>query len=184
MFRFRHGGDEAPAGASSTTGNSPEQVIAPPLRAAAEAPWPVTRCRHSIRFGSAVAHGAHATATPRFTITFVTRGVTLRHRFTEFAVFSFSPSLALVMSAHKRKEQTSDSHNLDAIQGNHPRCILSVCHTPTNNTAKISFSESKLNLITARTPKALMRLSSLTFTNSQLCPNASSSCVPIRASPC
>jgi hypothetical protein len=50
--------------------------------------------------------------------------------------------------------------------------------------AQILFSESKPNLITARTPKAPSQLSSPTFTNSPLCPNVSSFYVPIRASPC
>ena len=104
----------------------------------------------------------------------------------------------LVMSARKRKERSSDSQIFDSIQGNCPRVILSVCHTSgpffffpahlcrkqQTTPHKISSSESKLNLITARTRKALIQLSSPSFTNFQLCPNVSSFYVPIRASPC
>lgn len=98
--------------------------------------------------------------------------------------------LLLVMSARMWKERTSDSQIFDSIQGNYSHFILSVCHTffcPSRKqhcTTQILFSESKLNLITARTPKARSQLSSLTFTNSPLCPNVSSFYVPIRASPC
>jgi hypothetical protein len=100
----------------------------------------------------------------------------------------------LVMSARMWKERTSDSQIFDSIQGNYSHFILSVCHTffaplgndthTTTRTTQILFSESKLNLITARTPKAPSQLSSLTFTNSPLCPNVSSFYIPIRASPC
>ena len=101
----------------------------------------------------------------------------------------------LVMSARKRKERTSDSQNFDSIQGNHSRVILSVCPKPlffffplcaniTTTPQQILSSESKLNLITARTRRALIQLSSPSFTNFQLCPNVSSFYVPIRASPC
>jgi hypothetical protein len=102
----------------------------------------------------------------------------------------------LVMSApRKRKERTSDSQSFDSVQGNYTLFILSVCHAcffffcpsgkqqlhspPPHN--KILFSESKLNSITARTPKALTLLSLLSFTNSRRRPNASSFYVPIRA---
>jgi len=101
------------------------------------------------------------------------------------------------MSARKRKERTSDSQIFDSIQGNHSRVILSVClpnlcffyilsplcTNITTTPQQISFSESKLNLITARTRRALILLSSPSFTNFQLCPNVSSIYVPIRASP-
>ena len=105
------------------------------------------------------------------------------------SIFFFFLSL-LVMSARMWKERTSDSQIFDSIQGNYSHFILSVCHTffaPLGNNThgtQILFSESKLNLITARTPKAPSHLSSLTFTNSPLCPNVSSFYVPIRASPC
>ena len=103
---------------------------------------------------------------------------------------------ALVMSApRKRKERTSDSQTFDSVQGNYTIFILSVCHTfrlplwettprSPHTPQKILFSESKLNSITARTPKALMLLSLPSFTNSRRCPNVSSFYVPIRASPC
>jgi hypothetical protein len=104
----------------------------------------------------------------------------------------------LVMSARKRKERSSDSQIFDSIQGNHSRVILSVCQnlfffffSPfplcaniTTTPQQISSSESKLNLITARTRRALIQLSLPSFTNFQLCPNVSSFYVPIRASPC
>ncbi len=99
--------------------------------------------------------------------------------------------LSLVMSARMWKERSSDSQIFDSIQGNYVHFILSVCHTflPLWETTpmrppQILFSESKLNLITARTPKAPSLLSSPTFTNYPLCPNVSSFYVPIRASPC
>ena len=104
----------------------------------------------------------------------------------------------LVMSARKRKERTSDSQLFDSIQGNHSRVILSVClpnlcffffyfplcaQMSRQTPQQISSSESKLNLITARTRRALIHLSSPSFTNFQLCPNVSSIYVPIRANP-